>query len=280
VVTRDESAVTARRISRAVVLARGLGTRMRRGDAAAALDPGQASMADAGLKVLMPVGRPFLDYVIASLADAGIDDVCLVIGAEHQVIRDRYERDCPPGRVRVHYAVQDAPLGTAHAVLAAADFIGDHDILVVNGDNLYPRAALEAVLRAAPPSLAAFGATALTADGLIEPERIAAFALVDVDARGFLRDIVEKPPLEAVCGRDHRVSMNLWAFTPGIVDACARIPRSPRGEFELPDAVRYLMRDLGIPVTAVAVDAPVIDLSTRADIARVRERLAGIEVRL
>jgi glucose-1-phosphate thymidylyltransferase len=73
--------------------------------------------------------------------------------------------------------------------------------------------------------------------------------------------------------------MNLWAFTPGIVDACARIPRSPRGEFELPDAVRYLMRDLGIPVTA-GRRCPVIDLSTRADIARVRERVAGIEVRL
>jgi glucose-1-phosphate thymidylyltransferase len=146
VVTRDESAVTARRISRDVVLARVLGTRMRHGDAAAALDR-------AGLdgrrrpQVLMPVGRPFLDYVIASLADAGIDDVCLVIGAEHQVTRPLRAR-LPARRVRVHYAVQDAPLGTAHAVLAAADFIGDHDILVVNGDNLYP-AALEAVC--APP---------------------------------------------------------------------------------------------------------------------------------
>ena len=221
------------------MLARGLGTRMRRDDAAATLDVAQASMADAGLKVLMPVGRPFLDYVIASLAEAGITDVCLVIGDEHQVIRDRYARDCVPTGVGVTFAVQAAPRGTAHAVLAAAAFVGDADFLVVNGDNLYPRRALEAVVAAGAPALAAFSAAALTADGLIDAARIAQFAIIEIAADGTLSAIVEKPPVAATDRRDLRVSMNLWAFPSSILDACAAIPPSPRGELELPEAVRF-----------------------------------------
>ena len=60
---------------RALVLARGLGRRMRAADADAALTPEQQRAADAGLKAMMPIdGRPFLDYVLSSLADAGMRD--------------------------------------------------------------------------------------------------------------------------------------------------------------------------------------------------------------
>ncbi len=251
---------------------------MRRDDPAASLDAAQDAMADAGLKVLMPVGRPFLDYVIGSLADVGITEVCLVIGDEHQVVRDRYARDCVPTRVKVTCAVQAAPRGTADAVLSASAFIGEADVLVLNGDNLYPRGALEAVITAGAPALAAFSAAALIADGLIDAARIAQFALIDIADDGTLLAIVEKPPVAATERRDLRVSMNLWAFPPSILDACAAIQPSARGELELPDAVRFAMDRQHASFTAVPVDLPVLDLSTRADVARVRARLSGIEV--
>jgi len=57
-------------IEKAVILARGLGTRMRKADSAARLDPTQAAAADTGIKAMIPVGRPFLDYVLSALADA------------------------------------------------------------------------------------------------------------------------------------------------------------------------------------------------------------------
>ena len=50
---------------------------------------------------MIPFRRPFLDYVLSALADAGCSDVCLVIGPEHDVIRDYYERASVPRRVRV-----------------------------------------------------------------------------------------------------------------------------------------------------------------------------------
>jgi len=66
--------------TKAVILARGLGTRMRREDARIGLSESQASAADSGLKGMIPIARPFLDYVISALADAGITDVCLISG--------------------------------------------------------------------------------------------------------------------------------------------------------------------------------------------------------
>ena len=77
-------------VSKAIVLARGLGTRMRAEAASTPLAPDQADMAAAGLKAMIPVGRPFLDHVLSVLADAGLDDICVVIGPEHGVVRDYY----------------------------------------------------------------------------------------------------------------------------------------------------------------------------------------------
>src|SRR2546422_8404795 len=60
--------------TKAVILARGLGTRMRRSDPTAVLDARQAAVAETGVKAMIPVGRPFLDYSLSALADAGYRD--------------------------------------------------------------------------------------------------------------------------------------------------------------------------------------------------------------
>jgi glucose-1-phosphate thymidylyltransferase len=88
---------------RAVILARGLGTRMRREDGATGLTGPQAAVADTGVKGLIPVGRPFLDYAISGLADAGITDVCLVVSPGPSPLRERYGGQ-RGGRVRIAFA--------------------------------------------------------------------------------------------------------------------------------------------------------------------------------
>ena len=91
---------------KAVVLARGLGRRMKLADAGhdAALTDAQRESADAGLKAMIPMakGRPFLDYVISALVDAGCSDVGLVLapGADQDPIRDRYRVTVAPTRAR------------------------------------------------------------------------------------------------------------------------------------------------------------------------------------
>ena len=60
---------------------------MRQADERANVDAQQAAVAEQGIKAMIPIGRPFLDYVLSALRDAGCDDICLVIGPEHSAIR-------------------------------------------------------------------------------------------------------------------------------------------------------------------------------------------------
>lgn len=266
---------------KAVVLARGLARRMKEDQPDATLDRDQAAAAGAGQKAMMPVGagrRPFLDYILSSLADAGASEVGLVIGPEHGAIRRRYEVDAPPRRSRVRFLVQERPLGTANAVLASETWTDGDPFLVLNGDNLYPVPALRDLVELTTPGLPAFARDALVRESNIPAERVAAFALLDVDAEGWLRAIVEKPGEQAMAAAGGRalVSMNCWRFDERIYRACRDVSRSARGEFELPEAVALAIAR-GVAFRAVPARGAVLDLSRRTDVADVARRLAGIE---
>lgn len=255
---------------------------MRKADADARLAPEQAAVADRGVKAMIPVGRPFLDFVLSALADAGCDDVCLVIGPEHGAVREHYEQSGLLHRVRLSFAIQERPLGTADALLAAERFAGTDRFLVLNADNYYPVPAYAALRELGEPGLVAFGRAALLADGRVPADRIMRFALLDIDRDGYLRRVVEKPDESAAraLGDTAYVSMNLWCFDAAIFEPCRTVAPSPRGELELPVAVQHAIDAYGQRFRAVTMDAPVLDLSSRADIEGMAERLAGVDVRL
>lgn len=248
-------------------------------DADAALAPEQAAAADAGLKAMMPIGRPFLDYVLSALGDAGFDEACLVIGPEHMAARE-YFAGGAARRVAVRFAVQERPIGTADAVLAAEACVGADPFLVINGDNYYPASVLRMMWDATEPAVAAFSQAALLGEGNIPRERIARFALLDIDADGHLRRIIEKPDPATMegLGADVRVSMNCWRFDQSIFPVCRAAPLSSRGELELPVAVQCGIDEGRIRIRAVRVDAGVLDLSSRGDVADITARLGGTDV--
>jgi glucose-1-phosphate thymidylyltransferase len=273
----------------AIVLARGLGRRMREdaSESIAALNDEQARVASSGVKGLMPVsiggrpGRPFLDYLLSAIADAGIRSVGLVIGPEHDVLRRHYTGDHAPTRLTLDIVIQQEALGTADAVRAAERFVDGRPFLSLNSDNLYPVGCLRALVDLGEAGLPGFERDDLIRSSGIPPERFASFALIDVDPAGYLVDILEKPGRAVVeaAGPRALVSMNAWRFDAGIFGACRDVPRSPRGEFELPEAVRLAMRR-GSRFKVVPSAGPVLDLSRREDVATVAAYLSRYEPRL
>lgn len=268
-------------IRTAAILAAGLGSRMRRADDAAQLDASQAQVAESGVKGMIPIKRPFLEYVISALADAGLEHIVLVIGPTHDAIREHFTTGVTTHRVRITFAVQEKPIGTANAVVAAANHIGDEAFLVLNADNYYPVEAYRMLAAEATPGTIAFDRHALVNAGNIDPERVRAFAVLSVNDEGYLTGIVEKPgdALDLESDAARWVGMNLWAVTPELVSACKYVPLSVRGEYELPEAVGLAIREQ-IPIRAIRLAAPVLDLSRRSDIASVVERLESIDPRL
>lgn len=269
---------------RAVILARGIGSRMRREDPGAALSTAQAAAAGEGLKGMMPLGqgRPFLHYVLSALADARVQEVCLVVAPDSEDVQRHFHHEMTLRRLRIAFAVQAEPKGTADAVLSAEPFTRSERFLVLNADNYYPADAIRALMGLEGSGLCGFDREALVTQGNIGADRIRRYALLRVGHDGFLDDIVEKPDEETftTMGRHALVSMNLWAFTPVIYEACRRVKRSPRGELELVDAVRIAMNELGEPFRVVPQSAAVLDLATRADVSSVERLLAEVRVSL
>lgn len=280
---------------KAVLLARGLGSRMKQAGDEAALSAHQASAAAAGAKGMMPIpsaapgargSRPFLDYVLSALADAGCTQVCLVVAPDHSAIRDYYDGPGRPTRLAISYAVQEIANGTARAVLSAQGFAGNDPFLVLNSDNVYPAPVLRALAALHGPGLPAFERDGLIRDSGFPADRVAGFAAIEVDAGGVLTRIVEKPGREYYdaalrlrsghAGPPILISMNVWRFDERIFDACRDVPLSARGEYELPEAVA-LATSRGVAFTTFRASGAVLDLSRRTDVALVSERLASVE---
>jgi glucose-1-phosphate thymidylyltransferase len=258
---------------------------MRKLDNSVQLPESQSAVADIGLKAMIPMatesGPPFLDYLLSSLADAGFTNACIVIGPEHGALRDRYERDQVPTRIAVSFAIQERALGTANAVLSAEDVVGDDSFAVLNSDNFYPREALDALHDTAEPAIIGFDREVLVKRGNVPPERTARFGALDIDSEGYLRKILVSPTEEMVrSGKPIYSSMNCFLFTKEIFRACRAVPLSARGEYELPQAVHLAIERGEMRFRVVRVSEPVLDMSSRGDIATVGEHLENVEVRL
>jgi dTDP-glucose pyrophosphorylase len=229
----------------------------------------QRRIASQGIKALMPVvgEKTMLELIVERLYDAGFTDICLVIGPEHDAIREF----CSGKELAVDFAVQQDALGTADAVLAAENLVfGNELFLVVNSDNLYPVESLRRLRLGNRPALLGFEREALIDNGNIPEERIAKFATLEVDGQGYLAHIVEKPD---VVEPDWLVSMNAWLFSPMIFEGCRTIEPSVRGEYEIAAAVQYAIDKQGERFFVVPSSEGVLDLSSRADIENVRRFL-------
>ncbi len=260
----------------AVVLAGGRGRRLAASDASTLTSAAQRQAAARGLKALMPVGpaqRPLVDYALSRLAAAGCSEAVLVVPPDHAGLAAHLAAH--PPALRPRFAVQPVADGTASAVAAAAPLVSGATCLVVNGDNLYPLPALRALVDLDTCGVAAFTRETLERESGFAPARIAAFARIECDAGGWLTGLYEKPPADSL---EHAtlMSLNLWRMDRAMMAACGDVARSPRGEFELPDAVMLAVAR-GSRVRVVAVGGTVLDLTTAADVAVVSRALADGE---
>ncbi len=269
-------------VHKAVILAAGMGTRMKKADAAVGLPPEQSRAADAGLKAMIPFERPFLDYVLTPLADAGITQVCLVVPPRHDEIKNYYSQPGITRRLKITFAVQDPPRGTADAVLAAQAFAGQDGFLLLNSDNYYPAEAVKLLCGLTSPGVVVYPREVLLEHSNIPAERISKYSLVQVSADDRVEGIIEKPTEEQLHSLPQPIliSMNSWRFDQRIFAACRGLAVSPRGELELPDAVLRSSREFGVVYRVRRCAQAVFDLSSRSDIAPVAALLRGKPVHI
>jgi dTDP-glucose pyrophosphorylase len=205
------------KIDKAVVLAAGRGTRMR----------------ELTLELPKPMidvrGKPVLQYIIEGLREAGIRDVLLVVGYRADAVRNFFG-DGSRHNITIQYATQTVQDGTGRVVDLARDFVGDFPFILSYGDILvdpvnYKRVAdlpdnVEAVIT------------------VTRGEDVSKGGAVFVNEQMELVDLREKAkPGQAT---SPWYNAGIYVFRPSILEFTAKLKPSPRGEYELTDAIRDL----------------------------------------
>ena len=200
-----------------VVLAAGLGTRY------------------GGLKPLAPVGpsgEALLDYALYDARRAGFTRAVLVVRRETEGLFRRHVAGA------VDCVIQEAPLGTGHAVLAARDAVAE-PFAVCNADDFYGAEAYHLVRRHLAAGSPDYAVVAYPLAETLSPYGGVSRAIVAMDPGGYLTRLTEVRDI--VRAKDEVVSMNFWAFTPAVFPALerqfARFEAPPSGEFLLSTAL-------------------------------------------
>ncbi|MDQ3145856.1 MAG: glucose-1-phosphate thymidylyltransferase [Actinomycetota bacterium] len=200
-------------------------------------------------KQLIPVAnKPILFYVLEALAEAGIVEVGMVVGDTRQEIMDGVGDGAAWG-LKVTYLPQDEPLGLAHCVLIAREFLAEDDFVMYLGDNLLHQGVAPFV-EAFEADRALGGDDPPAAQILLahvpDPQR---FGVAELDASGRVLRLVEKP---AVPPSDLAL-VGVYLFDPHVHEAVRAISPSARGELEITEAIQWLI-DAGLRVRTEVVE--------------------------
>ncbi|MEJ8651770.1 glucose-1-phosphate thymidylyltransferase [Streptomyces sp. MS1.AVA.3] len=202
---------------KALVLAGGLGSRLR---------PFSHSMP----KQLIPIAnRPVLVHVMEDLRALGVTQVGLIVGDRGQEIVAALGDGTGLG-VELTYIRQHAPLGLAHCITIAQDFLGDDDFVMYLGDNMLTDGVADIARQFREDRPAA----QVVVHKVPDPR---AFGVAEIDENGRVVRLAEKPAEP----RSDLAMTGVYFFTPAVHEAVAAIEPSARGELEITDALQWMV---------------------------------------
>lgn len=226
---------------KALVLSGGKGTRLR---------PLTFSTA----KQLIPVAnKPILGYVLDHIATAGIKDIGVIIAPETGEDVKGYVGNGSQWNVNIKYITQE-PLGLAHAVKTAQDFLGEDDFVMYLGDNLLSERLEKFITKFNEEEIDAL----ILLKQVEDPKQ---FGVAVLNEKRDIIKLVEKPKTFI----SNLALVGVYIFSSKVHEAIRRIKPSWRGEFEITDAIQEMIT-LGFKGKAEILDSWWLDTGKKDDI--------------
>jgi dTDP-glucose pyrophosphorylase len=205
------------KIDKAVILAAGRGTRMRE------------LTADLPKPMIEVRGKPVLQYIVEGLRDAGVRRFLIVVGYRADVVQNFFG-DGSRYKIDVQYTTQEKQDGTGRVVDLAREFVDQSQFILAYGDILIDPANYKRIVDLADDVESIISVT--------RGEDVSKGGAVFVNEQMELVDLREKP--KAGEPTSPWYNAGLYAFRASIFDFTAKLKPSPRGEYELTDAIREL----------------------------------------
>jgi UTP--glucose-1-phosphate uridylyltransferase len=233
-------------------------------------------------KCMLPIGnRPLVDYVVQDCIKAGISEIIFVVGEDSRQIQDYYGSNiklndalmrggkeellplvAPLQGVTLHFVTQPShgKYGTAVPVALAAEYIepGESAVVLMGDDFIWNTDGSSEVARLveATPE----GSCSLLA-AQVPQEDISKYGVIETDEQGnFVRSVEKPAPEEAP---SNLINISKYVLTKEVIDACRDLPASPRGEYELPDAINNFVINNGqvkvVPIIGQYLDGGSVD---------------------
>ncbi len=241
------------KINTAVVLAAGRGTRMRE------------LTADLPKPMIEVRGKPVLQHIVEGLRDAGLRQFLIIVGYHADAVRNFFSDGSRHG-IAIQYETQTVQNGTGRVVNLARDFVGDAAFILSYGDILVDPANYKHVVDLPDNAEAIITVT--------RGEDVSKGGAVFLNEEMELVDIREKSDTRSGLSQDAVPFYNagIYLFRPSIFEFTANLQPSPRGEYELTDAIRALAQS-GKKVKALELTGEWADVRDPEVLARLNQKL-------
>jgi len=178
-------------------------------------------------KQLLPVyDKPMIYYPLSTLMLAGIRDILVITTPEDQPSFIKLLGDGSDWGINLSYTVQPSPDGLAQAFILGRDFIGDDDVCLVLGDNIFFGYGFSGMLEEAVRHVEQRNKAVVFGYYVSDPER---YGVVELDASGQALSIVEKPERP----KSNYAVVGLYFYPNDVVAIAAGVKPSDRGELEI-----------------------------------------------